>query len=370
MSVNLKNFVDINIKTHVTSTITGSRPTLYLFSAEAPTSGSKTDEISCNVNTYLTNCAGMTNTIVYLQMYFSNGGLNAVVKPSATLTASALLPLVKALDNNYVVVGFVNKPATSSPSADDTINYSVVKELATSMAADSTIYGINEKILLSRTKTVASTDQIENLAVKYSSVSGAEMTIAAYLTQLNVYVADSVHDYMFTQEQITAEDITETDYQTVLTNNMNVDISLVGAIRNCGGNLKDGEDLINKYCLIILHQTLTDRLIQLLSQKIKNSAGISKIYSVISQELANYLTCGYLTTDKVWTDSDLVISYNSENYTIIEKGTALNDGYLVKILPYTSLTDADKAAHKTPPIYVVLATQYGIRQITINGEVI
>ena len=39
-------------------------------------------------------------------------------------------------------------------------------------------------------------------------------------------------------------------------------------------------------------------------------------------------------------------------------------------LPLSALTENDRAARKAPPIYVIIADQYGIRAITVNGEII
>ena len=213
-------------------------------------------------------------------------------------------------------------------------------------------------------------DAVANFGVKYSTVLGAEMTIAAYLSRVNVYRTNTVADYMFTQETLTDEKVDDTTFGSILDENMNVDVYLAGAVRNMGGNLKNGADLINSYVKIILHQTLTERLLDLLTTKIKGARGLAQIYATIAQELEAYRSCGYLTTDKVWTDEDLTTTYNGQTYTIITKGTPLLLGYSIKILPLSSLTLVDKTERKTPPIYIIIADQYGIRKITINGEVI
>ena len=213
-------------------------------------------------------------------------------------------------------------------------------------------------------------DAVANFGVKYSTVLGAEMTIAAYLSRVNVYRTNTVADYMFTQEVLTDEKVDDTTFGSILDENMNVDVYLAGAVRNMGGNLKNGADLINSYVKIILHQTLTERLLDLLTTKIKGARGLAQIYATVAQELEAYRSCGYLTTDKVWTDEDLTTTYNGQTYTIITKGTPLLLGYSIKILPLSSLTLVDKTERKTPPIYIIIADQYGIRKITINGEVI
>jgi len=359
MSIDLKRFVDVNIKKHVPATVVGIRDTVVVITAE----GSSTTPV--DVSSYseaTTDLAGMTTTLAYLKVYFDNGGVKARVIGDTAIADFATT--VAGLDDKYIYVVYADTDANVATT------YSALKTVASSRASSSTIYGINEKLILARTEDNTDTASVKNFVVKYSNVLGAEMTIAAYLSNINVYREDSVYDYMFTSEVLTAEELSDTAYGTCITNNMNVDITLANAVRNCGGNCKDGADLVNEFCLIVLHQTLTEQLLILLSQKIKNTTGLSKIYAVMSQELDKYLVSGYLTTDKIWTDNDLTVTYNSAQYTIIEKGTALDNGYVITILPYESLSDTDKAAHKTPPIYVIIAEQYGIRMITINGEVI
>ena len=361
--INLKRFVDIDIQSKVVRAVSGTRSTIVLYTPEG-TSGSTKIVTSLTEATSYYTTAKYPETLKYLTMFFNNGGVSVMViegKSASALTVDD----IKVLKNEYIIVGCVK----GKDEEVDTI-YSALKTLANSLAADSSIYGINEKIIIARTITPADTSSVENFAVKYSTVAGAEMTIAAYLSQINVYKQDTIKDYSFTNETIAAEDIDDANFGTVIDNNMNVDIVFVDAIRNAGGNLKNGSELTNSFVKIVLHQTLTERLTQLLVQKIKNSSGISQIYSVIAQELEFYKTAGYITLDKVWNYADLDVNYNGETYTVIQQGTALINGYVIKVLPISSLTEADKAAHKAPPIYVVVADQYGIRQITINGEVI
>lgn len=381
-NIDLKKFVDINIQPHVTSVVTGIRDTVVLFTPEG----------TVNTVTTFTSLANVpytedSITFAYLKQYFDNGGIKAEVHEGIAYSALTK-DIITSLDNSKICIAC----ATSSDYLEQC--YNALKSLAISMNADSNIYGINEKIILASTHldTLDFTDtdyaSVKNFAVKYSSIPGAEMSIAAYLSQTNIDAIDSIKDYAFTQEQLSyydsdsnsptyqqwvvseGEDIDDETYSVLQAANINVDVDLAGAVRNCGGNCKNGADLVNDYVRIILHQTLTDRLINLLTQKIKNSTGVSKLYVVIAQELERYLNCGYLTTGKVWTDNSLVVTRNNVNYTIISKGDALVNGYAIKILPMASLTDAEKAAHKTPPIYVIIADQYSIRQITINGEVI
>lgn len=352
-NINIKRFVDVNIVQHVTSSVNALRDTVVLITTEGNID---------TVNTYNSysqwNADATTKTLItttaYIKMFFDNGGNK--VKVIRGITQDKLAETIASLKNEEIIVAYTG-------------DYANIKTVAQTREADTRIYGINQKILLGRTNDIDS-DVVSNFAVKYSSKLGAEMTIAAYFSNINIYGTDTIRDYAFTKEVIDEENISDTLYGNVIESNMNVDIYLANAIRNMGGNLKDGKDLMNEFALIVLHQTVTDSLVNLLTQKIKGVTGLAAIHSCISQELVKYLSNGYLTTDKIWTDDTLTLVYNNQTYTIIEANTPLLLGYHVTILPMSALTDEDKAQRKTPPIYVILATSYGIRQITINGEVI
>lgn len=360
--INLKRFVDIDIRSSVVRQIAGTRDTVVLFTEEG------TADTKTVFSSYSQAEASLTKgtyplALEYLKVFFENGGAKCLLVEKMKYSA-VTADILANLANEYIVIAF----AAADANVEDC--YSKVKTLATTRATDVNIYGINEKILLARTKVTTDTASVKNFAVKYSKVVGAEMTIAAYLSQINMYKQNTVHDYAFTLERVTAEELTDDEFGKIMDAHLNVDIMLADSVRNLGGNCKDGADLTNTYSKIVLHQTLTDRLIALLAQKISGSAGVSQIYSVISQELERYREAGYLSTDKIWSNDDLTIVYNGEAYTVVEQGTALTSGYAVKVLPFSSLTDEDKAARKAPPVYVAIADQYGIRQITINGEVI
>lgn len=360
MNIDLKQFVNINIVDKVPSAINSTRDTVILYTAYGNNGTSRVISNITEANTYY---SADETTLKYLQTYFGNGGVKVLViegVPYASLTEE----MIEALDNKYICIAYASSDVNPSNA------YNKLKSIAISRESNPSVYGINEKLILTSTNDFSDSTPVKNFVVKYSNYIGSEMTIAAYLSQINVYGIDTVYDYAFTKENFTDENISNGDFTTLMNNNFNIDVNLANAIRNCGGNTKDGSDLVNSYVRIILHQTLTHRLIDLLSQKIKGNIGISKIYSSIVEELEYYLNCGYLTTDKFWKDETLTITRNGVTYTIIEKGTPLVNGYYVSILPITALTAEEQAQHKAPPIYVIIADQYGIRQITINGEII
>ena len=371
--IDVRRFVDINIKQHVETQISGTRDVLILYSHEG-TLG----KISGNSTTTITSAEILSNfaaaskiypinnfpdTYAYLNMYFQNNGAKVVVIEGVDYTALTA-DMIKSLDNKYILI------AQCSAKENVELAYAALKTIAKTRQNDTSIYGVNEKILFARTEEPEDEDVVTNFASKYSTAYGAEMTMAAYLSSINVYGISTVNDYMYTAENITDEVLTDELYDTLTLNNMNVDAYLAGAIRNLGGNLKNGSDLTNSFVRIVLHQTLTERLLELLVTKVKNVNAIARIYATISKELENYRNSGYLSTDKIWSDETLIVTVNNKQYTIIEKNTPLINGYHICVLPMSALTENDKAMHKAPPVYVIIADQYSIRAITVNGEII
>ena len=352
-NISFKNFVDVNIQPKITRTVDATRKEVVIL----------TNEIDSESETFSSlTSASLDNTIFpitnkYLKMYFDNGGISATVITGITFAKANILAAINSLNDKFIVIAFAN--------SDELENLSVLKTVALDNSFISR-KGINEKILISRSTNFTDIDDVKNLAVKYSNVVGAEMTMAAYLSQIDMYKINSVKDYMFTAESITAEDISDDDFTDIISRNYNVDINLQGIVRDCGGNCKDGDSLTNNYTRIVLNQTLTERLVNLLTTKLASTDGVSKIYATIVNELEYYKSNGYLSTDKVWDYEDLVIN----GVTVIQKGTALLSGYYVKVFPMSSLTSEQKRQHQAPPIYIVIADQYSIRVIKVEGEVI
>ena len=267
------------------------------------------------------------------------------------------------------------------------LNYIQVNEVASQVnsAANLEETVINEKIFLACV-TEEDLDNIPSdivwangMALKYG-IEGVQMSMAAYLTRVNVDYYNSVQDYMFTAESVNyifenSQGVSDTYgeyydddalYKRLNKLNINIDCYLENAVRNLGGNDMKGYNLINTYTLILLNQTLTERLVGLLVNKIKyNSTGLTMIGTTIAKELGRYVTNGFLSTDKSWVEDDLI--YNGT--TIISKNTPLRKGYKYVILPFSTLSDEDLRNHKLPTIYVLVADQYTIRKINIVGEV-
>lgn len=378
--VDIRNFVDINIKSKTVASITSTRETTILFTndnkliASGSIVFSSLSEVEAKVGaSNLDSSVGYK----YAKVYFEAGGVKLKAIYSATITDTVILPLVNNLAEEEIVIGLCDT-AKVGASAE------VALALAQKYNAQTTSYGVAQKLFLGAigyTEFTGNTSKyanpsVDNFALKVGDLTkqtGCEMTIGAYLSRIDFYGINTVQDYAYTKESLDVTgypDNLNAIVKDVLSNNANMTIEIANSVRNVGGNLTSGEDLVNKFSLIVLHQTLSQRVFNTLSQKIKGNSAITALYSSISQELNRYITCGYLTTEKYWTNPDLTLSYNNKTYTLITQGTALTQGFKITILPLSSLTEEDKQEHKAPYIYVILADSYGIRKVVINGEVI
>ena len=370
--INLRRFVDINLQYHQKSSISSNRPVTVLLSSEGSSSTPVRTYVTYRIDNegnYVFGYHASSSSAItyesledfplaeaYAKIYFENNGNKLKIIYGAT-SENATSIVNNLLNEEIVVAGCGN------------ITYAVLKGIAETRNSSTSIYGINEKILLGGTNSIDD-DIVKNFAAKYSSVSSAEATIAAYLSNINLDGVDTVNDYAFTKENITPEASDDTVLGNVLDNNMNVVMNVTNANINLGGNLKNGESVVHKFALIVLQQTLTASVFNLLLTKIKGNRGLAAIQSTVANEMQKYLRNGYLTTDKIWKDETLTVSYNFKNYVIIEKDTPLIEGYRFVSLPISSLSEADIEARKTPPMYLIVAESYGIRVVTINGEVI
>lgn len=354
--IDIRKFVDVNIVHHVSAKLNTTRDTTVLF-IDVATYGAL-DIVVSSWSEYLTAVStydpeDILPEDIYAKAYFDNGGQRLYLKSvDSSVAEYSLADDIKLLADEHIVV--------AAPSLD------VVGAIQT-LNTDAKFYGI--KLKLGVALGTAASDRIPHLMYAYTVNECA--AIAAYLSKIDVSRANSIKDYDFTPIVAEADSLTDAEVDTLMSVNVNISLKLAGQVRVVGGNTADGQDLVNEFTLIVLQQTVTEKVLTVLVEKLKGEIGVAAIHTAIAQELSRYVANGYLATDKIWKDETLTVTYGtpSETYVVIEKNTPLLLGYQIKILPYAALTDADKAEHKAPPIYIVLADSYGIRKVTINGEV-
>lgn len=298
----------------------------------------------------------------YLSVFFANGGVKVKL-------LAGDLSKYTTLDNDIVVIAELKKAFTGV--AD------------TNVTKIDALTGIKRKLVVGRIDYSSyktnqfnpeSVTKYQCLALKYSSVVGAEMAIAAYLSRINVYNSEDVKDYDFTVENgfdadktnKVGDTIAVTENESLADIQVNFNMYLANEMRNIGGNLTNGNSLVEEYILIVLQQNLTNKLINSLSTKLKGQSGLSAIRTAISEELNKFVDSEYLATDQVWTYETLyktnpAISNLSE--LIIEKNTPLTTGYNIHIFKMDS-------KRRNVYVFVILATTKGIRYIRVDGNII
>ncbi len=403
-NIDIRNFVDINIIKGKTATIQSSRPITVLLTTNDDIDISEPIKFTSLQEVYDELAAGMIEatpgqikaTVLYnyAKVYFENGGielLTVYIDPTKlnqdfTVSSDFSETYLNNLNDESIIIALAIETAnTYSGLYMNSISNQYYSQLDSN--GNKLMYGVKRKIFIG---SIAYTNDTgyssQDVAFKMIDISkqlGGEMTIAAYLNQIDFYKQDSVMDYCYTLENLDVSTFVElSDINTVIKNafskNMNITIGLGNAQndentigRNIGGNLVNGDDIVNTFSLIVLQQTLSQRILNTLAQKIKGNAGITALYATISQELNKYVQDGYLTTDRVYTGEDINVSDSLGNkYLLLEKGTALTAGYIVKILPLSSLTQEDIEQRKAPLIYIILSDSYGIRKIEIIGQAI
>lgn len=388
MSVQITNFVKINIKNHEFIGISGSRPTSLILNIVSDLSGY--EDIKCTKSDYKNKLGDnkYKYLLVYANIYFDNGGNSLKIifatynGDTDTFTTNnfgtnvSFIELIKSIPVEYVVMTALDsREGASNPALnfknkiellnnEDGVYHKIfVEEYAISKLNNDFITTLNNSITP------------ENYVIKFGD-KGISATVLAYYSKIDIYKPNVANDYTFTLEKFTSlgNDLKEKYYTeinsnvvNVINNNLNIDAMLDQSnIRNIGGNDIAGQEITNQYMLILLHQTLSQRLLQVLINKIKyNDIGVATILGAINQELNRYVNNGYLYQDKIWRDSDLYY----KNTLIINENTPLTTGYKVVILPFSTLEPDDIKAHKLPDIYILIGDSYFIRQINITGEV-
>ena len=357
MALNLDKFIKIIIKSGENSSRFASRDTAVLIcdtlNVINPASADYT--LLESYEDLAKNVSNPSETLKkYVRIFFDNKGVK--LKLVKKIGSDSIKTTIKSLDRDLITVAYCSDTSSKLTKADFPDNITNTSD---------------QKILVSwdtLTDTYLNENRSQFFIVKYGN-PGVEMTVLAYLTNINGYYYESVQDYDFTVEELKAEYYTQpsdTIVEKAINENYNVDAELAGELRNIGGNDTGGYSLVNDFMMILLSQTLSDKLLNVITSKIKyNQNGLNIIQSTIIQELDRYVNCGYLTKDKVWTDDTLIVP---EGYTLITKNTPLTQGYKFIILPFSTLNDAEKNNHELPKIYLLLAESYSIRSIEINGK--
>lgn len=419
MSVDLRNYVQVNINYNEVKPLNRTRDTAVLFTVNTkanapqgrlnshiPENGSEAVDYFTSLADYLYAIEKYNESLQeeeqpivdtdqdpilynYVRCFFANGGVKLKIVGGFELTSAdegvpsedeqkiawILTECVKLKAEQIVITSDAGE-AIMEKVARQNVTVNVIGNGINTSTSISALSGYKEKMFISSTTNpsleITSPDKIPNFVIKFGP-AGIEMTVAAYLTQVNITDPRTIQDYCYTIEDVSMfEGAVQDNNDTfvALTNKkFNVDTTLVNNVRNVMGDTISGYDMMNYFIRIILTQTLTDRIVNVLATKIKfDRSGINKVINAITQELNIYKVNGYLNSEFIWTDDDLFYSFNGMDYLVCSRNTPFKMGYKFIVLPINALTTEQRDSHVFPPVYVVIADSMSVRQIVINGD--
>lgn len=221
--------------------------------------------------------------------------------------------------------------------------------------------GIQQKLLVTPKSNNWKTTDIAWLALCDNEYVAGVM--CAYLTNLDSTRADIAKDVTFTVANDFADLPTAYIATSVPTDKTSVVAYLAGDYRILGGDDGKGNSITNDFMQIVLTQELTNRLLIVLTSKIRlDSNGINSVKNACARVLTQFVNNGYISTEKAWTNTDLYI----DGELVAAQDTPLIDGYKIHVGP---ITETNITGHQIPPVYILYGDQVGVRKIVITGEV-
>ena len=332
-------------------------------------------------------------------VYFQLGGKKLyplIVSSSAGATAQgiydALLAYKKQVSNtanDFICVCIGNCTTLSSNASN----------LQSFMTLVNNAVAPNKMLILNSTNDASTvteaTKEIRNLIYKfYSAVTvvgvkeedtpstcGAELTIAAYLSQINITQANSMRDYCFTDEASVLNCLTY-DRTLVPTNvsatnydNYKEYLNFIDTIGNqnvnFGGNTVYGTTITSEWGAIASENGVVYGVLRVMLQKqYLTDGGLTNVLSEVNNVLSDYVTNGFLETNTTYTGLTRYKNYGDRSYVLVENGQELPNGYCVVAIPMSRLTIQDRQARKFTPIFIYMQTMGGAREVEITGDIL
>lgn len=355
--IDIRNFVNVNIKPAEKTGLDGSRSEVLVYGtankvtiASSSTDYSKFyDDNSSEITTLSTDEKTLAT------IFFKNGGVRLKFTGSTIPTSISAFEDIDLLENIIVV----NEGSVTNYDDNDWESLGIHQKIIIEKAMTNDAYKSLENHKESRFEIITIADTTKG--------KGAEMAIAAYLSSLDVYEENPDYDMtkIYGVEDDESKSITSIS-KSLADIKYNFPMKKGNSYYMIGGNCTDGSSLVNNFAIIVLSQNVSDRVFDVLSSKVSGQTGLSAIATVVADELNKYYTSGLLTSGKIWSDEDLVVSNKvktSSKETVITKGTSISNGYHIHVF---SLSEDRRSAY----IYLILATSEGIRYVAIDGNTI
>lgn len=403
--ISVNNIVDVDFKVLTSKSSIGTYKTVVYIIPQTITSKDTSDEVGyllCssvkdldNYN-FINSLSVSEETIVKsnVSQFFLNGGVQLLLMTCPTeYTLSSFQELIekaKGISEDFIYVVLSNTLWGDSRYSTDklieicswienlpapeTIRLLLTKNLKTDNTFDFT--KINDEI----------TSKFSNysVAIKHCSKTNngvlvdAALLIGAYFSQINLNGSDTILDYCYTKETLSlvntgdsaSEEVTQSDYSKLMSQNYNFIDSVGTNIINFGGNLMNGVPISTDFATICVENDVcATTLNEMMGKQYLNQIGLTRIISSINTQMSRYIDNGYINKGSNYSGDGLYIRYNGKDYTVVEQGELLVNGYKVFAVPVSAISVEDKANKQFPPIYVIIESLAGARTIKINGTV-
>lgn len=216
------------------------------------------------------------------------------------------------------------------------------------------------------------------------SKCNATLTIAAYLSKINLTNNSNLRDYCYTDESsvvnvgtkqfkdntLIETGVSDTDFD-VYRDKVNFIDKIGNRIVNFGGNTAAGTSIIAEFGAICVENAIIQAVLETMLQKqYLTNAGLNNVVSKIHSVMEDYITNGFLQPNSTYTGSTRYYNYGDSSYKVIDTGDELVDGYVVVTIPMSKLTASDTQARKFTPIYIYMQTLGGARTVEITGDIL
>lgn len=192
---------------------------------------------------------------------------------------------------------------------------------------------------------------------------------AAYLNNLSLN--NPVKDFCYTKSKSIHPDVV---------NNMSIDphkqrwdknyiVNIAGNGIALGGELYNGDNLVNVYMLMLLNKKLKVVIFNELINKPSKSQVTGRLQNAITSELNNFYRIGAINSE-IYNNINYTITYNNETYVVAESGELIENGYKLHIVDILKASKEDSDNRKMTPITILLMFQKQIRFVELNVEVL
>lgn len=361
--INESYYVPVNINYKKGTTLTGSVELSVLISETA----SETKEYS-SLQQVQSDYLDGTAELEAATIYFNNGGKQLLIfKKDDQETDAETIAALGQDYTDFIWVSFAENKTLAE-----------IKTIATSLKA------LNQqlpKFLAITTKiddvpTELAAEGISNVAVMYSTESTVKpygaIVIPAYFSGINLNQANSLKSIVHTvvtgvkDAEITGSQLTE-----LVEGNWNVVVDVADRFDIIdGGKMCDGQPIHSAFGFALFKKDCENTVMDLLVQKLpyENSSN-AVIENALTQICNHYVENGLIGVQRIYNQPTQTVTYNGVQYTTIENGQVLTNGYYIYSIPISVATTSDSNVGRIPPIYIYAVINDVIRIVTITGEV-